>query len=598
MLISVHKLTKSFGVRGLFKDLTFTIEEGDRIGLIGPNGAGKSTLLKILSGEMAANSGDISTQQGLKIGLLEQAPRFAEGATIFSSILEGTHHPDDWESQSLAREYISRLGLTDFDENAPVAILSGGWKKRVALARELVKKPDLLFLDEPTNHMDMEGIAWLESFLSRSTFAVLTITHDRLFLQRVSNRIIELDPRHDGGLLSVRGDYLKYLEVREQLILAQENREMVLRNTLRIETEWLRRGPKARGTKQQARITAAGELKQEVAELKERNQNRNARMDFVSSERNPKRLIEAKKISKKYGDKIIFTDLSLTLSPGSRIGILGQNGVGKSTLIRTLIGTEEPTSGTVFRSDQLSVAYFDQAREILNPDLTLVETLCPKGDHVEYNGKFVHVRSYLDRFLFSSLQMNMKVGTLSGGEQSRVLVARMMLRPANVLVLDEPTNDLDIATLNVLEQCLKDFNGALILVTHDRYFLDQVANQLLAFPPPGSADPNLVSFASFSQWEEWRPAKQVAAKVVAAPTQTAKKVVKLSFKEQRELDSMEETIGKAEEKLKGLAYETSLSENLSNAAVLTDLSKQMAEVHAQLEKLYEHWAELESKTKI
>jgi ATP-binding cassette subfamily F protein uup len=246
-------------MRPLFSGLTFTIEEGDRIGLIGPNGAGKSTLLKILSGQIPHNDGEIHNQQGLRIGLLEQAPKFKEDATIFSSILEGTHDPDDWECMSLVHEYISKLGLTQFGEDTPIASLSGGWKKRVALARELVKNPDLLFLDEPTNHMDIEGITWLEDFLSRARFAVLTITHDRLFLQRVSNRIIELDPRHAGGLLSVQGDYVKYLEIRDQLILAQENRETILKNTLRRETQWLRQGAKARTTKQQARIKAQGD---------------------------------------------------------------------------------------------------------------------------------------------------------------------------------------------------------------------------------------------------------------------------------------------------------------------------------------------------
>jgi ATP-binding cassette subfamily F protein uup len=597
MLISTSKLTKSFGHQALFRDLTLTIEPGERIGLIGPNGAGKSTLLRILAGKTTATSGEIAAKQGLRVGYLEQVPHFSENATILSAIESGSPHLEEWEAHILARKYIARLGLSDFAETMPVAKLSGGWKKRVALARELAKEPDLLLLDEPTNHMDIESITWLESFLAKLPYALLTITHDRLFLQRVSNRIIELDPRHAGGLLSVQGDYLKYLEVREQLILAQENREVVLKNTLRRETEWLKQGAKARTTKQQARIKKAGELQEQVAELTERNVKQTVRLDFAARERNPQRLIEAKGISKTYGTQTIFSDLSLTLAPATRLGILGRNGMGKTTLIRTLIGSEAPDSGTVFRSDCLSVAYFDQTREALDPELTLTETLCQKGDHVQYKGQNIHIRGYLNRFLFSSLQMNLKVGRLSGGEQSRLLVARLMLTPANLLVLDEPTNDLDIATLNVLEQCLKEFNGAIILVTHDRYFLDQVANQLIAFPPPSMKERKLLSFANLAQWETWQELQdndEKTAPIVHKPAAATEKRARLGFKEQRELAGMEENIHKTEQQLEELAHQCALPEAISDAALLLKLTHEMAELQVRLEQLYQRWGELEA----
>jgi ATP-binding cassette subfamily F protein uup len=593
MLISAYKLSKNFGFKPLFSDITFTVEEGDRIGLIGPNGAGKSTLLKILSGEIPPTSGDLSRKQGLRASRLEQSPTFTPGATIFESIIEGCIDPHDWESQALAYEYISKLHLNDFPDETKVETLSGGWKKRVALARELVKKPDVLLLDEPTNHMDMESIAWLEDFLSNAPFAIVTITHDRLFLQRISNRIIEIDPRHAGGLLTIDGDYIKYTEVREQLILAQENRETVLKNTLRRETQWLRQGAKARTTKQQARIKKAGDLKDEVEALSERNVQRTARLQFVQSERNPKTLIEAKNVSKSYGDQVIFSNLDLLLTPGSRLGILGRNGAGKSTLIRTLMGHEEPTSGKITRTDQLRVAYFDQTREALNPEETLMKTLSPDGDFVEFNGQSVHIRSYLDRFLFTPQQMQMKVGNMSGGEQSRLLVARLMLKPANVLVLDEPTNDLDIATLSVLEECLVNFNGAIILVTHDRYFLDQVANQLIAFPPMEAKDKRLVAFASFSQWEEWQPEIEVEEK--KSQTTSEKKKDKLSYNEQYELDNMESTIHQKEADLEKLSLESSKPENASNASKLTELTTQLAQTQTEIDRLYARWTELEAK---
>lgn len=598
-LISVHKLSKSYNLmRPLFTDLTFTIEENDRIGLIGPNGAGKSTLFKILTNQLAYNEGQISVRQGLRTALLEQSPKFPDDATIYTAILEGTNDPDDWESMSLVHEYISKLGLGEFGEDALVSNLSGGWKKRVALARALVKNPDILFLDEPTNHMDIEGITWLEDFLSRARFAVVTITHDRLFLQRVSNRIIELDPRHVGGLLSVQGDYVKYIEVRDQLILAQEKREVILKNTLRRETQWLRQGAKARTTKQQARIKAAGDLEKQVDALEERNINRTARLSFVQSERNPKKLIEAKNISKKYGDRSIFENLDIMLAPGSRLGILGQNGSGKSTLIRTLLKTEEPTTGSVHHADQLRVAYFDQTRDALDPEQTLTKTLCPVGDFVEFNGQNIHIKSYLDRFLFTQLQMQMKIGNLSGGEQSRVLVAQLMLKPANLLVLDEPTNDLDMATLNVLEQCLVDFNGAIILVTHDRYFLDQVANQLLAFPPIESQHKKLEAFADFAQWEEWMSNLEAPGKSKSnnsGSKKTGKE--KMTFNDQHELKNMESTIHTVEERLKNLTAESVLPENISNPSALQKISEEMSKAQAEVERLYARWSELEEKNK-
>jgi ATP-binding cassette subfamily F protein uup len=390
ILLSAHLVSQAFAARPLFEGLTFAIESGERVGLIGPNGAGKSTLLKILAGRMTADSGTVSYQKGLRIGFLEQVPTFSEGATVLETVLEGTPGGPsvakthaDWESLAMASEQISKL---DLNSEAKISQLSGGWKKRVALARELVRQPDLLLLDEPTNHLDLESILWLEEFLARAPFAILTITHDRLFLQRVANRILELDRRNPGGILSIAGDYAHYLESKELLMAAQEKREITLKNTLRRETEWLRQGAKARTTKQQARIQRAGDLKDEVEELEVRNQKRTARLDFFGAEKNPKKLIEAKKISKTLGERVLFKDLSLVLRPGSRLGLLGPNGCGKSTLIRSLVGDDQPTSGEIHRADALKVAYFEQNREILDPEKTVLKTICPEGEWVDYQG--------------------------------------------------------------------------------------------------------------------------------------------------------------------------------------------------------------------
>lgn len=603
VLISCTKLKKSFASRPLFDGISFAVESGERIGLIGPNGAGKSTLLKIIADTESPDDGIVSRQRGLKIGLVEQVPHFTPDVTVEDTIMEGVNGSHDARCLAIVREYMSRLSLDSKNNvggDTPISTLSGGWKKRAALARELVKEPDLLLLDEPTNHLDVESILWLEDFLSNAPFAAITVTHDRLFLQRISNRILELDRRNPGGLFSVNGSYADYLESKEMMISAQERREDALKNTLRRETEWLRRGVMARGTKQQARIKQAAALKDEVEELEYRNAVRTAKLDFVANERNPKKLIRAKGISKSYGDNLLFKDVNLLITPGIKLGLLGANGCGKSTLIRVLLGEETPDSGSIERYDRLEIAYFEQNRETLDPAATVANTLCPQGDHVKYRGEHVHVRSYLDRFIFNQSQMDMEVGRLSGGEQSRLLIARLMLREANILVLDEPTNDLDMATLKVLEECLLEFPGAVILVTHDRYFLDQVANHLVAFGELNTPDTGKVtSFASLEQWErlynEMRAAR--ISKEALVPTKTDKatkpKVRRtLSFKDQYELDHMEETIHKAEADLKRLTEESLLPEVASDPKRLMELMPKIAELQIEIDRLYSRWAEL------
>ena len=604
-ILSCTQLKKAYAARPLFEGISFAIESGERIGLIGPNGAGKSTLLRIMAGLDTPDDGTISRQRGLKVGMLEQVPAFAPDAAVEDAITAGVTGTHDWAHISVVHEYMSRFcldGRSGVCGDTPVAQLSGGWKKRVALARVLVGDHDLVLLDEPTNHLDVESILGLEDFLANAPFATVTVTHDRLFLQRVSNRIMELDRRNQDGLLSIQGDYADYLESKEQLMAGQESRELALKNTLRRETEWLRQGARARSTKQYARIKQAEELKQEVAELEYRNTVWTAQIDFHSRERNPKKLIEANGIAKSYDGRVLFKNVDLLITPGLRLGLLGANGCGKTTLIRVLVGQEEPDAGRVNRSDQLQVVYFEQNRETLDMNATVAQTISPAGDHVKYRGNYVHLRSYLDRFNFSQMQMNMEVGSLSGGEQSRLLIAKLMLKEANVLILDEPTNDLDMATLEVLEQCLLEFPGAVILVTHDRYFLDQVANNLLAFgEPDGPNAGRIVSFASLGQWERAYAYEQAAKrapvggarkKTAPTPPPTAKR--KRSFKEQYELDHMEEKIHEAETKLEKLRAESELQDVVSNAAHLAELMPEIAGLESEIDRLYKRWAELEN----
>lgn len=598
ILINAHQLSKSFTARPLFDGVSLSIESGQRLGLIGPNGAGKSTLLKILAGRVLPDEGTLSVQKGLRVGYLEQVPSFASGASVQETLMEGSHDPGDWQEIARAQMLMSKLDLDNPD--GPVAELSGGWKKRVALARELMRDPDLLLLDEPTNHLDVDSIQWLEEFLAQASFATVVITHDRLFLQRVSNQIIELDRRHKDGLLRVDGDYAAYLELREQMLSAQEQREIKLRNTLRRETEWLRAGAQARQTKQRARIEQHAALSEEVSELKERNVNAKVRMDFQSAEKTPKKLIEAKGIQKSYGNQTVVPPMDLLVTPKSRIGLLGPNGCGKSTFIRLLVGQEAPDRGEVIRSENLKVSYFEQNRESLDSKKTVLKTVCPAGDFVMYGDVSVHAKSYLTRFLFSYDQMDMPVEKLSGGEQSRLLIARLMLRPANVLILDEPTNDLDMATLDVLQEVLAEFAGAVILVTHDRYFLDHVANQILAFEKTPRGEKIIERFADLAQWEAWRAErKKETPKAVPAgepqiqDSRLAKSPKrKLSYKDQRELDGMEEKIEGLESRLNDLTMESQNPTSTTDADRLVEVTTQMAELQIEIDRLYERWAEL------
>ena len=612
ILLTAHELTAAYGARPLYEQVSFTVEEGDRIGLIGPNGAGKSTLLRMLAGGASTElvAGSVSRRRGLRIGYLEQIPRFADGATIEAVVAEGIGDAgEEWERAERARRLMAELALAGRDGSvaptAPVTSLSGGWQKRLALARELGRRPDLLLLDEPTNHLDVESIEWLERLLATAPFATLTVTHDRFFLQRVATRILELDRRNAGGLLAVTGGYAAYVRVKADNMRAQERREIVLRNTLRRETEWLERGAAARTTKQQARIGRAAALAGEVSELGSRNVARTASLEFQGTERRPRRLVEARGAGKSYGDRRIFGGVDLLVGPGVRVGLLGPNGCGKSTLIRVLLGAEPASAGTILRADGLEVAYFAQGREALEPDLSVADTLCPDGDYVSFRGARVHVRGYLERFLFTREQADLTVGKLSGGEQSRLLLARLMLRPAHILVLDEPTNDLDLATLSVLEDSLTEFDGAVLLVSHDRYFLDRVATTILAFDPRPDAPASVVPFASLAQWESWRaglaaagaPGAAAPGRPPAADTAIAGAAGrrKLGYLEQREYEAIEAAITNAEAALQAAVAESELPENASQAGRLVALMSTIDDRRAEVDRLYARWADLEAK---
>ncbi len=599
LLLSALNLGHTFASRPLFQSVNFTLADGDRVGLIGPNGAGKSTLLKILAGQLAPDDGEVARRSGLRVTYLPQTPTFAPGTTVYAAVREGAgHNEEDWEAEARVELLIAKLDLGQdaIGADADVGRLSGGWQKRVALARALATQPDVLLLDEPTNHLDVESILWLETLLASSRFATITITHDRAFLQKVAMRILELDRRNAGGLLDVAGDYATYLDRKAEAMAAQERREDVLKNNLRRETEWLRRGPPARTTKQEARIQRAGVLADEVAELSTRNQSRSVALDFQSTGRKPKRLIEAKNISKSYDGRQIFGDINLFIGPGSRLGLLGPNGCGKSTLLRVLVGTEKPDRGEVLQADNLEVAWFQQDRGTLDPKQTLADAICPIGDHVTFRGARVHRYGYLERFLFRNDQMNLAVGRLSGGEQSRLLVARLMLQPATILILDEPTNDLDLATLDVLQDALTSFDGAVMLVTHDRFFLDQVATQILAFHTHPDEQGQVTAFSDLNQWQAWHPSQLVLRNARGATANKGSspgpKRKKLSYKDQREWDGIEARIETAELAVTTLQAECEKPQVASNPSKLIALHDEIAVAEAKVAALYARWEEL------
>jgi ATP-binding cassette subfamily F protein uup len=601
LLLNAQSISKSFGATTLFRDVAFTVNEGDRIGLIGPNGSGKSTLLKMFAGEVepdsGPNAGQVTPRRNLRIAYVEQDSGFPTGATvrtIIESALKRTRVPEaDWEQR--LRATLGIAGFTDFDAEA--ATFSGGWKKRLAIAEALVQHPDLLLLDEPTNHLDLAGIEWLEDLLASETFASIVISHDRYFLENTATQMAELNRAYPNGMLRSSGNYSQFLEAKEEFLHAQARHQEALENRVRTEKEWLRRGPKARATKAKARIDNANRLIAELADLNARTRTASADFDFTSSGRQTKRLVELENLSYNIDGKPLFHNLSFNLTAGMRVGLVGPNGSGKTTLMRLLTGGLEPTSGNIKRANNLRTTYFEQSRQ-LDEDQTLRRALAPDSDAIVYQDRVIHVASWASRFLFTGEQLNQPVSRLSGGEKARVLIAQLMLQPADLLLLDEPTNDLDIPTLEILEETLLEYPGSLVLVTHDRYMLDRIANIVIGLDGEGNA----AIFADYLQWEAWmREREQLKkqprvseAKSTPAP-QTAPAKKKLSYLEAREWATLEDRIAEAED---ALAKARAALEDPSVATDAARLQSALAEsVAAQqtVDTLFSRWAELEAK---
>jgi ATP-binding cassette subfamily F protein uup len=636
--ITLDNASLAYGHHALLDHASFQLDAGERVGLIGRNGAGKSSLLKVIAGTSKLDDGTVWRDPGARVVYVPQEPELDATHTVFEAVSEGlgnlqqtivdyhqvTHdmcmqdadidalmtrmqalqHDLDahngWAAQSRVEAVLSRLNL---DADALISTLSGGWRKRVALGRALVAEPEVLLLDEPTNHLDLSAIEWLEDLLLGFNGSVLFITHDRRFLDRLATRITELDR---GKLTDFTGNFTQYQAKKEELLAVEETHAAKFDKFLAQEEVWIRQGIKARRTRNEGRVRRLESLRLERAARRERQGN--VKLNVDAGERSGKLIAELENVSKGYGDKVLIKDFSTRILRGDKIGLLGPNGIGKTTLLKLILGEIEADSGHIERGSKQSVAYFDQMREQLNEEATLADTISPGSDFVEIGNERKHVISYLEDFLFPPQRSRSPVKSLSGGERNRLLLARLFARPANILVLDEPTNDLDIDTLELLENLLQDFNGTLFLVSHDRAFLENTVTQVIAFEGNGV----LTEFGGgYDDWQRYTQkrleeqkaadnaqqakAKQAATSANSSQPATKPAASKLSFKEQKELEELPLAIDKLETEQASINAELAKPENYSNAALIKTLQARLDEITAEIENKISRWDALEKK---
>ncbi|MBX9626635.1 MAG: ABC-F family ATP-binding cassette domain-containing protein [Gemmataceae bacterium] len=598
VLLSARESSKSFAHARLFDGLSLDLRAGEKVGLIGPNGAGKSTLLRILVGREPADGGEVIARRGVRVGYLAQDDTFAPGLTAKAAVLAGLADLplEDYERETRAVIALDRVGFDDPDR--PADVLSGGWRKRLALARELAREPDILLLDEPTNHLDLPGVVWLERLLRDAPFGYLVATHDRAFLRAVADDIVEVSRVYPGGVFRSDGGYDAFADKREAFLEAQERERAAVANQVRRESDWLGRKESAQRSKSRSRIGEAADRRAELAELNRRTADLGAAgIDFVGTGRQTKKLLTAAGITKSLGGKPLFAGLDLILSPGDVVGLLGANGSGKSTLLKVLAGEVEPDAGAVTRADGLRLEVFEQGRAALDLSVTLRRALSPNADVVTFRDRQLHVGGWAKQFLFRPEQLDVELSALSGGEQARVRVAQLMLKPADVLMLDEPTNDLDIPALEVLEDSLETFPGAVVIVSHDRDLLDRLCTAVIGLGGRGNAKP----YGSVSQWladygraaappQKANPERERGG-ASAAPKSKPKK---LSYKEQQEFDGMEAAILAAETAVEAKQAAVEAASTAGHAA-MTAACRELEDAQHAVERLYARWQELEAK---
>ena len=641
MLLNATALSKSHGLRELFRRVSVSIDEGERIGMIGPNGAGKSTLLRMLAGREDPDSGQIRTPRGTISVYVPQRDEFGDGitaiaATTAAALTCAETHGDQHEAEVLATVILGKIGFDDARMDALASTLSGGWKKRLSVACALASAggtPDLLYLDEPTNHLDVEGLDWLEDFLLRGSHdlrarAVIFVTHDRVFLENCATRIIELSRAYPEGTLSVDGNYTEFRRRKTEFLAMQAKAEQSLANTVREDDRWLGRRAKARRTKSEARISDSAERRDELAELSARNAAANAGsagIDFSASGRKTRLLLSAEGVSKSLGGKLLFKGLDLDVAPGECIGLMGPNGSGKTTLLRVLTGELAPDAGHVRTADpKPRIVTMSQTRAEFPKGALLQDAISPTGDKVRFRGGEMHIKSWSRRFLFRDEQLLQQVSMLSGGELARAHVARMMLEPADMLVLDEPTNDLDIPTLEVLEEAIETFPGATLLVTHDRAMLEALATRIVVLGAPDGTPRVVASLTQAlraldeaerasrglpapQQKSAPAPVPAPAPAPVAAPAPAAARPratpapapqqpkKKFSYNEQREFEGIEAAIAAAEKKHAELDAKLNEPKLVADRAAYAKACDAAGAAQAEIARLYARWQELEAK---
>ena len=582
LLLTAEKINKSYNEKILLRDVVLGISSGDKIGLIGINGTGKSTLLKIIAGLETPDSGTITKSGGVRVGYLPQNPAFEDGVTVLKQAMRGVSEQQRESKEYECKAILTKLGIVDFDE--PLGRLSGGQKKRVSLASALVTPVEVLVLDEPTNHMDNDMVDWLEDYLARYTGALLMVTHDRYFLDRVANKIMEL---HDGNLYSYQANYTKYLELkteREDMASASERKRQAL---LKKELEWIRRGARARGTKQKFRVERFEEMSAQTVDLEQED----LKMSSMSS-RLGKKIIEIDGISKRYGGRQLIRDFSYHLLRGDRAGIVGPNGCGKSTLLKIIIGTVSPDGGTVDIGETVRIGYFSQECEEMDTGLRAIDYIRDISAEVETPEGTLTASQMLEKFLFSSDLQYSFIGRLSGGERRRLYLLGILMQAPNVLLFDEPTNDLDIQTLTILEDYLQNFSGAVIVVSHDRYFLDKVAEHLFSFEPDGRICDSAGGYSDYleSRKLNQRDEQKVTVGKPKLNTRAKSDKLKFTFNEQREYDGIDRAIAELEEQIAAIDIE--IEKEASNYTLLPELIARKAVLEADLNTKMDRWVYL------
>jgi len=602
-LLTLDHIHHSFGHLPLLDDVSLQLEPRERVSVIGRNGAGKSTLLQIISGELTPDAGTVWHEPALRVARLEQDVPLTSTRSIFDAVAEGLatlsgHDAEDWRREHKVDLVLSRLGL---DGSIAVDTLSGGWRRRVLLARALVAEPDVLLLDEPTNHLDIDAISWLENFLADYRGAVVFVTHDRAFLQRLATRIVELDR---GRLTSWPGDYATFVQKKEEWLANEAVHEEKFDKKLAQEEVWLRQGIKARRTRDEGRVRALMAMREERAQRRDVQGNVSLRID--RAEASGKMVFEAEHLRKGYGDRLVVGDFSTRIIRGDRVGLIGPNGAGKTTLLRLVLGELQPDAGTMRQGANVQIAYYDQQREQLDPERTVFDTVGEGNDTVTINGQPRHVNSYLRDFLFGPERARSPVKALSGGERNRLLLARLFTRPANVLVMDEPTNDLDLETLELLEAQLVEWPGTLLLVSHDRVFLDNVVTSTIVFEGDGRIEEYVGGYAEWLR-QRRRAADdrskdgeaRKSAKSPAKPDATRGRDAgsgKLSYKEQRELEALPHRIEALESEHDQLRASMASPDFYKESAdIIARTMARAGEVEHELLEAYERWDDLDSR---